>query len=253
MQRQKKHSLQKNKLPVHIAFIIDGNGRWATKRGLPRSVGHSYGVNAVANTINNCIELGIKYMSFYTFSTENWKRPKEEIDTIFTLLRDYLNKDAKEYENKNIKLITSGDLQKLPTDLQKLIEDVKQKTINNTEFVVNIALNYGGRDEIIKAVNEIIETKVKSVDKEVFKNYLYTKDLPDPDFIIRTSGEFRTSNFMPYQAVYAEWYFPKTLWPDFDQKQLYKALKHFEKRDRRFGSIVNKEKKWNNEFLQVQY
>jgi undecaprenyl diphosphate synthase len=237
MQFFKKQHLNKNKLPIHIAFIIDGNGRWAKKRGLPRTVGHSYGVNAVANTVQNCMDLGIQYMSFYTFSTENWKRPKAEIDAIFELLGDFLKKDVKEYENKNIKLITSGDLTKLPEELQQLIEDIKQKTKHNSAFVVNIALNYGGRDEIVTAVNNMIKSGVKQVDKQLFSNYLYTKNLPDPDFIIRTSGELRTSNFMPYQSAYSEWYFPKTLWPDFGKKELILALKEYEKRNRRFGSI----------------
>jgi undecaprenyl diphosphate synthase len=233
----KRQELVNEKLPKHIAFIIDGNGRWAQKRGLPRTVGHSYGVQAVANTIENCINLGIKYMSFYTFSTENWKRPKEEVDTIFELLRDYLKKDFQEYENKNIRVITSGDLAKLPQDVKEEIEKIKEKTKNCKEFVVNIAINYGGRDEIIKAVNTIINEGKKEVTKETFANYLYTKDLPDPDLIVRTSGEFRTSNFMPYQAAYAEWAFPKTLWPDFNKKKLIKVLLNYQKRDRRFGAI----------------
>lgn len=228
---------------MHIAFIIDGNGRWAKKRGFPRTVGHNYGVKAVSHTIENCIGLGIKYMSFYTFSTENWKRPKEEIDAIFDLLRDYLKKDWQEYESKGIKLITSGDLTKLPTDLQEEIEKVKQKTKNNTDFVVNIAINYGGRDEIIKAVNDIINAGVKTVTKEEFKNFLYTKDLPDPDLIVRTSGEHRTSNFMPFQSAYSEWYFGKILWPDFNKKALVDALLNYQKRERRMGGLKQKEKK----------
>ena len=233
----KRQELVKEKLPNHIAFIIDGNGRWAKKRGLPRTVGHNYGVESVAKTIDNCVKLGIKYMSFYTFSTENWKRPKEEVDTIFELLREYLKKDFKEYENNNIRLITSGDLTKLPKDLQVEIEKIKEKTKNYTDFVVNIAINYGGRDEIVRAVNKVDEEDVKIVTKESFASYLYTKDMPDPDLIIRTSGEFRTSNFMPYQAAYAEWAFPKTLWPDFNKKQLVKLLLNYQKRDRRFGAI----------------
>jgi|AntRauTorcE11897_2_1112592.scaffolds.fasta_scaffold00001_98 undecaprenyl diphosphate synthase len=234
---KRKTKLDHNKLPKHIAFILDGNGRWAKKRGIPRAIGHSYGVKAVANTIENCMNLGIKYMSFYTFSTENWKRPQQEINAIFDLLRDYIKKDWQEYENKPIKLVTSGDITKLPEDLYKEIQKVKDKTANKDEFVVNIALNYGGRDEIVNAVNTIIDTGVKKVDKESFKNYLYTKDLPDPDLIIRTSGEVRTSNFMPYQSAYSEWHFPKTFWPDFNKKELEKALVNYQSRNRRFGSI----------------
>ena len=239
----KRQELIKEKLPVHIGFILDGNGRWAKKRGLNRTIGHAKGVESVAKTIENCVNLGIKYMSFYTFSTENWKRPKEEVDTIFELLREYLKKDFQEYENNNIRLVTSGDITKLPKDVLEEIEKIKEKTKHCNDFVVNIAINYGGRDEIVKAVNTIINEGVKEVTKESFSSYLYTKDLPDPDLIIRTSGEFRTSNFMPYQAAYSEWAFPKTLWPDFNKKHLVKILLNCQKRDRRFGAIKKEESK----------
>ncbi|MDD4210923.1 MAG: polyprenyl diphosphate synthase [Clostridia bacterium] len=235
--------LDANKLPHHIAFIIDGNGRWAKKKGLPRTVGHSFGVKAVADTVQNCVNLGIKYMSFYAFSTENWNRPQDEVDAIFELLRDYIKQYVGDYENKNIKVMTSGDITKLPKDIYETIEEAKEKTKHCTDFVLNIALNYGGRDEIIRGINQIIKDGVKDVSKESFKTYLYTKNLPDPDLIVRTSGEFRTSNFMPYQAVYSEWAFPKTYWPDFNNKQLIKILLNFQKRDRRFGAIKKEEKK----------
>jgi len=233
----KKIKLDNKKMPNHIAFIIDGNGRWAKKRGLPRTVGHSYGVLTVEQTIKNCIELNIPVFSFYVFSTENWKRSQEEIEAIFNLLREYLNKIDEEYKEENIKLIVSGSLEKLPLDLQKAVKDVIEKTKNNKKFVLNICLNYGGRSEIVRAVNEIVASNIKQIDENSFKNYLYTNSLPDPDFIIRTSGELRTSNFMPYQAAYAEWYFPKTLWPDFNKKQLFKALYEYQKRNRRFGAV----------------
>ena len=233
----KRIKLDDKKMPKHIAFIIDGNGRWAKKRGLPRTVGHSYGVLAVEQTIKNCIKLNIPIFSFYVFSTENWKRSQEEIDAIFALLREYLNKINDEYKEENIKLLVSGDLEKLPTDLQKSINNVIEKTKNNNKFILNICLNYGGRSEIVSAVNKIISSNIKQIDETTFKNYLYTNELPDPDFVIRTSGELRTSNFMPYQTAYAEWFFPKTLWPDFNKKQLFKALCEYQKRNRRFGAV----------------
>lgn len=233
----KKIKLDSKKMPNHIAFIIDGNGRWAKKRGLPRTVGHSYGVLAVEQTIKNCMALNIPIFSFYVFSTENWKRSQEEIDAIFGLLRDYLNKLNEEHKEENIKLMISGNVEKLPLDLQKDIKSVVEKTKNNNKFILNICLNYGGRDEIVRAVNEIISSNIKTIDENNFKNYLYTSKLPDPDFIVRTSGELRTSNFMPYQAAYAEWYFPKTLWPDFNKKELFKALYEYQKRNRRFGAV----------------
>jgi undecaprenyl diphosphate synthase len=238
--KDKQHLIIESKKPTHIAFIIDGNGRWAKKRGFPRTTGHKFGVEAVGNTIKNCLELGIKYISFYTFSTENWNRPKEEIDAIFELLREYIEKDTKDYEKNNIKFVTSGDLKKLPKDITAEIEKAKEKTKNNTAMVVNMAINYGGRDEIILAVNNIIKEGKTEVDKESFKNYLYTANMPDPDLIIRTSGEMRTSNFMPYQAVYSEWYFPKTYWPDFNKSSLVEAILNYQKRNRRFGVIKRK-------------
>ncbi|MGD9901413.1 MAG: polyprenyl diphosphate synthase [Spirochaetales bacterium] len=229
--------LNKDKMPRHIAFIIDGNGRWANRRGLPRTVGHKYGVEAVGNTIKNCTDLGIKYMSFYVFSTENCKRPKDEVDTIFDLLREYIKKDISEYKNRDIKLMTSGDLSALPKDIADEIRSAVEKTKECNNFVVNIAINYGGRAEILKAINDILKDGINSVDETLFKDYLYTKDLPDPDLIIRTSGEHRTSNFMPYQAVYSEWHFPRVLWPDFNKKELIKSLLNYQSRNRRFGNI----------------
>lgn len=225
------------RLPHHMAFIIDGNGRWAKKRGLPRTIGHKAGVETVKNTVEYCLEIGIKVASFYTFSTENWNRPKAEIDEIFNLLRDYINKNTDEYKAKGVKLITSGDLTKLPSDIQKALKKAKEQTKNNSKLIVNIAINYGGRDEIIKAVNNLIKKGVKSVTKETFAKELYTANLPELDIIVRTSGERRLSNFMLYQSAYSELYFPKIYWPAFNKKEFYKALIEYQKRNRRFGAI----------------
>lgn len=235
--KRKNVKIDVNKLPLHIAFIIDGNGRWAKNKGMPRTYGHKVGVDAVKNTVNNCLELGIKQVSFYCFSTENWNRPKDEIDAIFNLMREYLSNYKDEYASKGVKLYVSGDISKLPVDLQEKIKDMITQTKDNNKIMVNICLNYGGRAEIIRAVNKIIEDKLTNVTEQDFKNYLYTKDFADPDLIVRTSGEYRISNFMLYQLAYSEFYFPKTYWPDFDKKELMKALKSYSSRTRKFGSI----------------
>ena len=235
--KRKKLKIDQSKLPKHIAFIIDGNGRWAKNKGFPRTFGHKMGVEAVKNTILNCLELGIKELSFFCFSTENWQRPKEEVDYIFNLLREYLSENLDEYYNKGIKLYVSGDINALPNDLQEKINAILEKTKDNDKMKVNICINYGGRAEIVRAVNCIIEAKVEKITEEEFKNYLYTRDFSDPDLIVRTSGENRISNFMLYQLAYSEFYFPKAFWPEFDKKELYKAINNFQSRNRRFGQI----------------
>ena len=233
----KKLNLQK--LPQHIAIIMDGNGRWASRRGLPRNMGHRAGFENIKKIVEHIYKLGIKVVTFFTFSTENWKRPKEEIDGIFNLVRNHL-KDDKEVQrliDNDIKLITMGDISKLPEDLYNKLVEVKQKTKDAKKLTLNLAINYGGRDEILRAVNEAVkEGKVLNSDKDFIK-YLYSADLPDPDFIIRTSGELRISNFMLYQMAYSEFYFTKTYWPDFNTKQLEKALIDFQNRKRRFGAV----------------
>ncbi|MBE5745842.1 MAG: di-trans,poly-cis-decaprenylcistransferase [Clostridiales bacterium] len=223
------------KLPNHIGFILDGNGRWAKKRGLKRNIGHKFGVEAVKKTVEALLEKNIKYASFFVFSTENFKRSKEEVDGIFDLLRQYLKSDVKEYKEKNVRLIVSGDLTKIPQDLQEQILNSVNETKNNDKLIVNICLNYGGQQDIIHACNNIIKDKLDFVDETVFKSYLYTKDMPPLDFLIRTSGEIRISNFMLFDLAYSELYFTKTLWPDFNKRKLLKALKEFQFRNRRFG------------------
>lgn len=233
----KKKVLNKEALPKHIGFIIDGNGRWAKERGLTRSMGHKAGMLALKEAIKNSFELGIKFVSIYGFSTENWNRPKDEVNFLFNLFREFIKSDFNEVEGKNARLNIMGDYTKFPDDLVKEIEKALEETKNNDGFVLNLGINYGGRDEIIRAVNNIINSGVKEITKENFNDYLYTKGLPDPDFIVRTSGEQRISNFMLWQNAYSEFYFPKTYWPDFNKKELIKSLLNYQQRNRRFGAI----------------
>ncbi len=225
-------------LPEHIGIIMDGNGRWAKKRGLPRTLGHKAGIESVEKIVNTLIELNkIKIVTFFAFSTENWKRSEQEINGIFDLIRDYLKQEHDNFYDKNVKVMSIGDLSKFPQDLVEELEKVKEKTKNNTGLVLNLALNYGGRDDITQAINTLIQQGKTIITKEDISANLYTKELPDPDFVIRTSGEERVSNFMIYQMAYSELYFTKVLWPDFNEKELYKALLNYQKRERRFGGI----------------
>ena len=224
-------------IPTHIGVILDGNGRWAKKRGLPRLKGHERGIQAVKKTIFAAQDLGIKVVSFFAFSTENWKRPKEEVNGIFDIVENFIQENENKFDDENIKLMVMGDISPLNENLRKSIEQAIEKTKNNDGMIVNIAINYGGRDEILRAINLILKEKKDKIDSEEFENYLYTKDLPPLDFVIRTSGEKRISNFMLYQIAYAELYFPKVYWPSFNEKYLKKAIKVYQKRNRRFGSV----------------
>lgn len=229
--------LDLTRLPTHIAIIMDGNGRWATKRGLPRNMGHKAGCENLKRIIQHIYDLGIKYATFFTFSTENWKRPKEEIDGIFNIVRQYLDEDADQFVKRGARVVVSGDYKKLPQDLVDSISNIIKKTEKCDKFVLNLAINYGGRDEILMGVNEAIK-QGKTLEKaEDFSKLLYSKDLPDPDFVIRTSGEMRVSNFMLWQMAYSEFYFTPTYWPSFSEKDLQRALVDFQKRKRRFGSL----------------
>lgn len=248
LEKKLEKQLEPSKFPRHIAFIIDGNGRWAKKRDKIRSYGHKYGIKACKTTIDNCLRLGIKYVSMYGFSTENWNRPQEELDTLFELFSNFIDTELEPMLKKDIKFIVSGDYSKFPKKLVDAVEYAVEKSKNNSKMVLNLCINYGGRPEIVRAVNSIIKEGVKEVDEKTISNYLYTAEIPDPDFIVRTSGEQRLSNFMLWQMSYAELYFPKTFWPDFNTKELYKALINYSKRNRRFGAI--KESKWKLEFLQ---
>ena len=225
------------KTPKHVGFIMDGNGRWAKLRGKPRTYGHSKGADAIEGVVRGCYKHDIKAVSLYAFSTENWSRPKEEVDKIFELLAKFLKKHAKTLIKYKARLNISGDISVLPEHLLKEIQIVLEKTKDFTEKTLNIALNYGSRLEIVRAVNDIIKEGVDSITEEDFSKYLYTANLPDVDLIVRTSGESRLSNFMLYQSAYAELYFTEVLWPDFTEEELEKAFVWFDGRDRRYGNI----------------
>lgn len=220
----------------HIAFIMDGNGRWAKKRGLPRKVGHKYGAEAFENTVRNCHKLGIKTVTVYAFSTENWSRPKDEIDAIINLMEKYIE-EAKKYED--IRVVFLGDKSVLTEELRNSIVELENNT-SRFANTLNIAFNYGGRAEIVYACNEIIDEGKSKITEEDICKHLYTKNSPDPDLIVRTANEFRLSNFLLWQCAYSEFYITKALWPDFDMNELMKAIKSFYKRNRRFGGIINK-------------
>ncbi|KPU28183.1 UDP pyrophosphate synthase [Caloranaerobacter sp. TR13] len=238
-----KSLINRSKLPRHIAIIMDGNGRWAKKRFLPRTAGHREGVERVKEIVKACGNLGIKYLTLYTFSTENWARPKDEVDTLMKLLVEYLRKELDTLHKNNVRIKVLGNIDELPNLPKKEIIKAIEKTKNNEKLILNIALNYGSRDEIIQAVRNIIfdvkhnKISVEEINKENFKKYLYTSNQPDPDLLIRTSGEQRVSNFLLYQIAYSEFYFTNTLWPDFKEEHLYKAILEYQNRERRFGKI----------------
>ncbi|MDY5212427.1 isoprenyl transferase [Intestinibacter sp.] len=230
-------------LPKHIAIIMDGNGRWAKKRFLPRTAGHKAGVETVRTVITECKRLGIKHVTLYTFSTENWKRPALEVETLMTLLQSYLKKEVAELNRNNVKLTAIGDIEKLPKSCLEELKKAMELTKNNDGPNLNLALNYGGRYDITNAVKQIsrdIENhklNSESITEETIKNYLSTKSIPDPDLVIRTSGEQRLSNFLLWELAYAELYFTDVFWPDFDEKELQKAIYAYQNRDRRFGGL----------------
>jgi len=227
-------------IPKHIAIIMDGNGRWAKKRGLPRLYGHRAGMNSVREAVKAADDLGVKVLTLYAFSTENWNRPKTEVKGLFSLLKLFLKKELGELHRKNVKINIIGRISELPADIIKLVKEAMEKTSSNTGLVFNIALNYGGRQEIIDAVNKIIsEDSHKKVNEKVFEKYLYTAGLPEPDLIIRTSGESRISNFLLWQSAYSEFYSTDVLWPDFRKENLSQAISEFNKRNRRFGGLKN--------------
>ncbi len=225
------------KLPNHLCFIIDGNGRWAKHRGLPRMAGHKAGLDNLQKILATTDELGIKYVSIYAFSCENWNRPQKEVEGLMDLFRKLLNESADKYTKSNIRVRILGDLGGLPKDIEENAQKLMKETAGNDGQNLNFCINYGGRQEIIKAINDLINDKCDHVDVDMLKSRLYTAGMPDPDLVVRTSGERRTSNFMPFQCTYSEWAFPKVLWPNFTDKCLYKVLKDYQKRDRRYGAI----------------
>ena len=214
---------------------MDGNGRWATRQGLPRNFGHREGVNAIVRTVEAARKFGIKRLSVFAFSTENWKRSDEEVQGIFDLLKEFFVKELDRMVKNGVKINFFGDLSRFKGELREILDKTALATENNDTIIVNICLNYGGKQDIVQAVNKLIAEGKKEITEEDIANNLYSKGQPDLDFVIRTSGEQRISNFMIYQSAYAELYFPKILWPDFDEKALYEALIEYSKRKRRFG------------------
>jgi undecaprenyl diphosphate synthase len=229
--------LDEKNLPQHVGIIMDGNGRWAKKRGLPRIFGHRAGAKTVKKIVETAAKLGIKCLSLYAFSTENWQRPEDEIEGLFSLLRYYIRSEKKRLIKNNIKLVVSGDITKLDDKTKKSLRDLIDELKNNTGLILNLCINYGGRQEIISAVNKILNSNIEKINEQEFERFLYTKDLPELDFLIRTSGEQRISNFMLWQIAYTELYFTKTLWPDFTPKEFVLAIKEFQTRERRFGKV----------------
>lgn len=236
-------SLDFSKLPQHVAIIMDGNGRWAKKHGFPRFYGHQKGAETAKKVIEKTYELKIPYLTLFAFSKENWKRPKEEVEAILGLLKVYLTKEKHFLIEKGIRLKVIGDRKDFSEDLVDLIEEIEEETKNNSELTLCLALSYGGRSEILKAVKEI-SNKVKqglldpeNIDEKVFREHLYTKDIPDPDLLIRTSGEERISNFLLFQIAYTELYFTPVYWPEFTEEEYLKALWSYQQRERRFGGV----------------
>ncbi len=233
-----KKKTENRVLPTHIGIIMDGNGRWAKKHHLPRTAGHVSGSSNFKTIARYCNKIGLKYLTVYAFSTENWKRPDEEVKNLMNILRDYL-KDAKNFKDENIKVKFIGNLSALDKDIQDLIEYNERESANATGMQLNIALNYGGRDEIANAVKQIISEGIPAdmITEQTVSDHLYTKGIPDPDFIIRPSGEYRLSNFMIWQSAYAEYWFSDILWPDFSPKHLEQAIDDYNHRNRRFGGV----------------
>ncbi|RZK10957.1 MAG: isoprenyl transferase [Flavobacterium sp.] len=234
-------NINKDNLPKHLAIIMDGNGRWAKKQGLMRAFGHENGTKSVRKTVECCAKLGIENLTLYAFSTENWNRPKLEVDTLMKLLISSLKNELKTLVENNIKLHTIGNLEKLPKSAQKELLEVINKTKDNTRMTLTLALSYGSREELISAIKNI-SSKVKNniisidaIDESIINQHLYTQNLPDVDLLIRTSGEHRISNFLLWQIAYAELYFTDVLWPDFTEQNLYEAIISYQKRERRFG------------------
>lgn len=235
---RKKTVNPERQVPQHIAIIMDGNGRWAKKRSLPRSAGHAAGAKTFKDIARYCNKIGVKYLTVYAFSTENWKRPKAEVDGIMNLLRDYL-KDAANFKSENIKLKFIGEFEPLAEDIRELIVKDERESENATGLQVNIALNYGGRDEIVHAVRSIIKSGISAdeVSERLISEKLYTAGMPDPELIIRPSGEYRLSNYLIWQAAYSEFWFSDVLWPDFKPHHLEQAIEAFNHRNRRFGGV----------------
>ncbi|UJL47961.1 isoprenyl transferase [Virgibacillus sp. NKC19-16] len=243
--KQKKENEQTDleNIPDHVAIIMDGNGRWAKKRGLPRIAGHREGVKVVKNIVKTASKHNVQILTLYTFSTENWKRPKSEVDFIMKLPKEFLDVYLPELIENNVRLETIGEVEALPKDTKEVIQYAKDKTKNNNGLLLNFALNYGSRFEIMQAIKQIMadidgaKLSVEAVDEEIFSKYLYTQGIRDPDLLIRTSGEQRLSNFLLWQLAYTEFWFTDVLWPDFNEETFKQALHEYQQRKRRYGGI----------------
>lgn len=231
-------------VPEHVAIIMDGNGRWAKSRGLPRLAGHRAGTNNLRRIIEACVEFGVKYLTIYAFSTENWTRPIDEVNGLMNLFYDVFDRELAELHRQGARLVHIGRLdgEGIRPEMVQKIKNGEELTRNNKRLVLNVAFNYGGRDEIAHAIQNIIKDGVNpdEVTEDLISKYMFTTESPDPDLIVRTSGEMRTSNFLVWQAAYAEWVFPEIYWPDFGRDELLAVLKEFENRDRRFGGVRTK-------------
>ena len=235
--RKKAEKISGGDMPKHIGIIMDGNGRWAKKRGLPRNVGHRAGAETLKKIVTYCDKIGIKTVTAYAFSTENWKRPKEEVDSLMSLLKEYLSNAERDLGGKNAVIRVIGDRTALSEDIQQRILETEEFTKDRTGVVLNLALNYGGRDEIVHAVNKLLrEGKTEITERDISKN-LYEPEIADVDLIIRPSGEYRLSNFLLWESAYTEFWFDNVLWPDFTEKHLDRAIADFQKRNRRFGGV----------------
>tara|TARA_R110000796_G_scaffold147674_5_gene264461 strand:+ start:5326 stop:6087 length:762 start_codon:yes stop_codon:yes gene_type:complete len=232
-----------SRVPAHIAIIMDGNGRWAKARGLPRAAGHERGVEALRRTVEAAGEIGVRYLTVYSFSTENWRRPAAEVNALFGLLRTFIKKDLGRLKKEGVKINVMGRREGLPDDIAELVEKAERETASNSDFVLNIAFNYGGREEIARAARSLSADVAsgavlpEDVTEDVLASYLDTADMPDPDLLVRTSGEYRLSNFLLWQAAYSELVFFDVLWPDFDRAWLEKAVAIYSDRERRFGAV----------------
>ena len=232
-----------SRVPAHIAIIMDGNGRWANARGLPRAAGHERGVEALRRTVEAAGQIGVRYLTVYSFSTENWRRPASEVNALFGLLRTFIKKDLGRLKKEGVKINVIGRREGLPDDIAMLVEKAERETASNSDFVLNIAFNYGGREEIARAARALSADVASGavlpsdVTEEVLASYLDTADMPDPDLLVRTSGEYRLSNFLLWQAAYSELVFFDVLWPDFDRAWLEKAVAIYSDRERRFGAV----------------
>ncbi|MBE3118432.1 MAG: isoprenyl transferase [Chloroflexi bacterium] len=235
----KKTTASRSRIPTHVAIIMDGNGRWAISRGLPRLAGHRAGTENLRRIITACTEFGVKYLTIYAFSTENWGRPREEVDGLMHIVENVIDKELAELNKEGVQLRHIGRLERLDPKLQEKVLEAIELTKNNNRLVLNVAFNYGGRDEIVCAIQRIIKDGVKTedVNSDLVSHYMFTAGVPDPDLIIRTSGELRVSNFLIWQGAYSELYVTSVYWPDFDREELRKALDTFAKRDRRYGGL----------------